>query len=53
MSKISSKLQVFIIKYLCVTEYLNADRWEQLINEHIPYLRRFELVRIRYSDFSI
>ncbi|CAF3091299.1 unnamed protein product, partial [Rotaria sp. Silwood2] len=42
IAEISSPLQVLNIRQYMGEDYLDADRWEQLIKIYIPHLRRFD-----------
>jgi hypothetical protein len=42
MTNLSSQLQVLNIEYSLDEDYLDADRWEQRIKNHIPHLRKFD-----------
>jgi hypothetical protein len=39
---ISSQLQVLRVNVSADMTYLDANRWERLITNHLPYLRKFE-----------
>ncbi len=41
IEKISSQLRVLCINTSSDSSYLDADRWEQLISEYLPFLRTF------------
>jgi hypothetical protein len=41
ITKICSQLRVLNIRHCENLFYFNANRWERLINKHIPRLRRF------------
>jgi hypothetical protein len=45
--KISSQLRVLSFTPTAYIAYLDADRWERLISQHIPYLHTFQF---DYSD---
>jgi hypothetical protein len=42
MSKLFASVQVLRIRYYTGSDYLEADVWEQLIKNHIPYLHTFD-----------
>jgi hypothetical protein len=42
IKKICSQLRIMRIKTNSDVEYLDADRWERLISQHIPYLHTFD-----------
>ena len=50
ITKLSSPLQVLSIDRSKVTGYLEVDRWEKLINEHLPLLQRFNLSCLKKFD---
>jgi hypothetical protein len=47
IKSISSQLKMLKFKTHRDAAYLNADRWEQLIQQHIPHLRTF---RFKYRQ---
>ncbi len=52
LEHLSSRLQVLRINTsFSDVAYLDADRWEQLISDHLPHLRTFEFL-YRKSDFN-
>lgn len=55
IKKISSSLQTLRISTSNNEKYLDADRWEQLILQHIPYLRNFhfEYQEIINDNFEV
>jgi hypothetical protein len=50
MTNLSSQLQVLNIEYYLDKDYLDADRWEQMIKNHIPHLRKFDC---KYRAFDL
>ncbi len=42
IKNLSSQLQVLNIEYDLDEAYLDADRWERMIKNHIPHLRKFD-----------
>lgn len=56
ITKISSQLQVLRINTWAMNDgYLYADKWEQLISQHMPYLRKlhFEHGEFLDNDFGV
>ncbi len=47
IKKISSQLRLLHLTSSLDITYLNADRWERLISQHMPYLHTFQL---KHSD---
>jgi hypothetical protein len=50
MEKISSQLRVLYINTSLDSLYLDADRWERIISQHLPLLRTFNF---EYKDFNL
>jgi hypothetical protein len=50
IKKISSQLQVLRINTYWYASYLDANRWERLISEYMPYLREFSLQHHEFID---
>lgn len=44
IKRMNFRLKVLFIRTSDDTSYLNADRWEQLIIQHLPYLDEFSLL---------
>jgi hypothetical protein len=55
IKSISSQLKMLKFKTHRDAAYLNADRWEQLIQQHIPHLRtfRFKYRQSIYGYFEV
>jgi hypothetical protein len=49
IEKISSQLRVLHINTSLDISYLDADRWEAIISQHLPFLRTFNF---EYRDFN-
>jgi hypothetical protein len=47
---ISSQLRVLKLNAYGDATYLNADRWEKLILEHIPYLWKFKFAYVEVKN---
>jgi hypothetical protein len=49
--KLSSQLRVLTVAINRIDKsYLDADRWEQLIVHHMPFLEKFDFCRAEYFD---
>ena len=48
--KISARLQVFQLNTFWRNEYLDPNRWKQLIKKHMPHLSRFHFNHRTYPD---
>jgi len=60
IKKISSRLKELHIHIFGIIDYLDANRWEQLIKEHMPHLRKFYFTyeqsinnKVRYPSYTI
>jgi len=53
IKKISSRLKELHISIFGITDYLNANRWEQLIEEHMPHLRKFYFTYIQSINHQV
>jgi hypothetical protein len=52
MRTISFQLQLLIIKQFQTEHYFNTDRWEQLIKNYIPHLRKFSYEYRKFNPFE-
>jgi hypothetical protein len=53
IKKISSRLKELHIRIFGITDYLNANRWEQLIEEHMPNLRKFYFTYVQSINHQV
>ena len=54
MLKIGSQLRILPIEnYHNEITYLDGNRWEQLISEHMPYLHTFSFKYHQYIDVNL
>ena len=50
VKNVSSQLEVLNIQHHSDEDYLDADRWEQMIKNHIPNLKEFNYEYRKFDD---